>query len=50
MIDALTGDVLQLQAEAGAIKDKVTSINEKLTGHIDEEREEVDEIRGHIGL
>lgn len=48
--DAHTAEIIQLQAESGAIKDKVTSIDEKLTNHIDQEREGVDEIRGHIGL
>ena len=46
----LTADIMQLQSESGFIKDKVTSIEEKLTKHIEEEREELDEIRNHVDL
>lgn len=47
---ALAGDMIQVQAESGIIKDKVTAIDEKLTEHIDRERKELNKVRTHVGM
>ncbi len=48
--DAQTADIIQLQAEVGAIGDKLDSVDEKLTKHIQEDRVDHDEIREFVGM
>lgn len=49
-IDALTGDVIQLQKEVGAIRDDLTTVKDKLTNFQTEVRESTDEIREFVGM
>lgn len=55
--DANIADIMQLQKETGAIFDKLKDVDDKLdaldnklTGHIREDREEHDKIRKFVGM
>ena len=49
-VDALIVDVFHLQQKSDAMYDRIISVEDKLTHHIQDERDNLNEVRAHVGM